>query len=84
MDKEPRLPQRQQSIFTMTQIFCDSGNIGNRQRAILLNCVPRILLLQLAYTRMEAINILVQSLYFIQEESEGKEKINDSLRLIFN
>lgn len=49
MDKEPRLPQRQQSIFTMTQIFYDSGNTGNRQRAILLNFVPRILLLQLAY-----------------------------------
>ena len=33
---------------------------------------------------MEAINILVQSLYFMPEESEGNEKINDSLRLIFN
>lgn len=40
--------------------------------------------LNCAVPRMEAINILVQSLYFMPEESEGNEKINDSLRFIFN
>lgn len=64
MDKEPRLPQRQQSIFTMTQIFYDSGNTGNRQRAILLNFVPRILFLQLAYN-YESFSALLLSLFLL-------------------